>query len=467
MAVPDKRKSVVFAATFAVGVLAVLFAGWWFGTGYRRFLKPEVPVCGDCNVVVIAIDPLRADGLHALGNPRSMTPRLDALAARGYLFTNAYSVSSWTLPAAMSLFTGTYPSEHRITNKELIGATEKDGLIPASLAVTAPAMQTMASVFKSRGFVTGGFAGGAALSPSYGFDRGFDEYASDGEFNGLPSVIPKALSFAKKNKDKRLFLFVHGFDVHGQYTPPGGIQKTYADPSYKGRLTGTAEEQKALREEGVINQEVYLKPEDVTFLRAVYDEKVREMDRNVETFLSEYEKLGLSKKTIFVFTSNHGEEFYEHGRIDHGMTLYDEVIHVPLIIALPGATGSVRVTDQVRTIDIMPTLFRLTGVAVPAGIAAQMRGTDLTPAMRGQNMRLDLYAETQYRYATFLRAIRTWDGWKLINDDSQSVQRLYNINTDRGERRDLAGSDPASQSRLTAILLKMTEIIKRASVTQP
>lgn len=420
--------------------------------------RVHIPTCSGCNIVMIAIDPLRADGIHALGNPRRVTPTIDALAKNGFLFTNAFTVSSWTLPSAMSLFTGMYPSAHRIINKELIGRTQEEGLIPADIHTASPEVMTLAAILKENGYVTGGFAGGAALASSYGFDEGFDAYNSPGEFDGLDAVMPGAIEFVARHSRKRLFLFVQGFDTHGQYTPPEGISKKYVS-SYEGSLTGTAKEQKALREEGVIQGGTNLMQGDADFLRAVYDEKIEYMDKRLASFLSNYHKLTGDKQTIFVITSNHGEAFYEHGFIDHGMTLYDEMIHVPLVMTIPGVVSGRNITDQVRNIDIFPTLVSLIGIHPPKSLASQWDGVSLVPTLEGYDQRLDLFTETEYRYAVFLQALRTWDGWKLIYDRQALVYKLFHVSSDPGEKDDVLWSSDMGQE-LTGRLIRWIDSVQ-------
>ncbi len=446
------RKGVLFITA----IVLILAGAYW----YKTYSKATKQInCNDCNIVLIVIDPLRSDGLQILGNPRETTPTLDALANSGFLFTNAMAVSSWTLPSAMSLVTGTYPSVHKIINKELIGKTQKEGLIPANLKTASPQITTLASILKSRGYATGGFTGGAALDTSSGFDEGFDTYVSSGDFVGLPTVMPKALDFVRANVDKKLFLFLHGFDTHGQFVPESGYDRRFVDKKYNGKLTGSAEEQKALREQGVLEGRIYLTDDDVQFLRAIYDEKVARLDRLIGQFLDSYRGLNMSRKTLFIITSDHGEEFYEHGRIDHGMTLYDEVLHVPLIIVMPGVDARGRIADQVRNIDIMPTILSLVGIQPTNELRAQMTGTSLVPFMKGAHERLDIFPETQYRYATFQKAIRRWDGWKLIVDEDTTIKRLFDTTHDPYEQDDKDSSVSDIEDELFMSLIQHDNLL--------
>lgn len=402
--------------------------------------------CSDCNILIIDIDPLRLDGLHAFGNAKAVTPFLDEFAKKSISFTNAVTVSSWTLPSAMSLMTGTYPSRHGIINKVLLSSVDKQEY-PATLSKTAPSFTTVAEEVHARGYATAGFAGGAALDPSYGFDKGFDTYESPGEFESTAVSMKKALQFMDSHKNGKFFVFIQGFDVHGQYLPENGLDLRYVDKKYTGTLTGSAAEQKTIREDGVLHGSVFLTKDDVAFLRAVYDEKVKILDTRLADFFKTFDQLGLSKNTIIVFTSDHGDEFYEHGRIDHGMTLYDEVIKVPLILHIPGK-ASQTIHEQVRNIDIAPTVLAIIGITPSPAFAKQLNGQSLMPMLMGKSMTIDSVLETSYRYATFLKGLRTHDGWKLILDEEHHTKEVYNIPLSKGETDNLTGTNDALEARL-------------------
>lgn len=444
-----KRYQYIFISCAAIfTLLAGAYAIYLRGAANRT----AIPQCSKCNLIVIALDPLRADELHVMGNPRSVTPAIDALAQRSYVFTHAYAPSSWTLPSAMSLFTGVYPMTHRITNKELIGNTESEGLTPATLAQAAPSLRTVTDVLRSHGYVTGGFTGGAALNPSFGFDKGFDEYYGSGDFEGFQTTMPKAEAFMDKHKDVPFFLYVQAYDVHGQYTPPDGLTKKFIPPSYRGSLTGSAEEQKSLREQGVTQGSVFLTAEDTAYLRGIYDEKMLRADERIGKFLETVRLSGIADRTIIMFVSDHGEEFNDHGRIDHGMTLYNELVHVPLIISLPHQMKQVTIADQVSTISVAPTVLSLLGVNADEGVRAQLKGSDLATVMSGRHSADTVFFETEYRYATALRAVQTPDGWKYISHQDTRTGELYQTARDPRELNNLLDSEPAVAEKLKKLL---------------
>lgn len=397
---------------------------------------PDQLVCKECNIIFVSFDTLRADHVGALGYNRNTTPNIDRFVANAFTFTNAMTVTTWTLPSTMSWFTGVYPSTHKLLNKFVIDDTQKEEI--AQLSKLAPQLKTLAQVLKENGYATGGFTGGAGVDHQFGFNQGFDEYFDTLNFGGLKDSVPKAVSWIKDHKDGKFFVFLHGYDIHGQYVPDGGYDKRFVDFDYKGKLTGSKEEQQALREEGLTRGNIFLTPDDVRFLIAIYDEKISRADNEFQKFIEAYQSSGVKHPTMFIFTSDHGEEFYEHGRIDHGHSLYDELLHVPLFIIVPTVNKGIAIKDQVRSIDLMPTIFDLLGVVPSTEVKGQMQGMSLLSLLRDQHLSLDAFAETDYRYVSRLRSLQTSDKWKLIIDLDKSVREFYNINRDPGEKNNLA-----------------------------
>jgi arylsulfatase A-like enzyme len=251
-----------------------------------------------------------------------------------------------------------------------------------------------------------------------------------------------------KNRGRKFFLFLHGYDAHGQNTPAGGLDYRYVDPGYDGRYTGSEQEQEVLREEGLEKGKLTMREADVRFWRAVYDEKIRRADDRFRQFLDEFDKLGLTGKTVFVLTSDHGTEFYEHRRFDHGFTLYDEQLRVPLVFKLPGGPAGTVVADRVSSVDVMPTVLDLLDVRMPEAARKQLRGASLAPAFRGESARRDVFSETDYREYTYKRSVVTPDGWKLIYTLETKARELYHLPTDPGEAKDLAAAEPGRADEL-------------------
>lgn len=394
----------------------------------------------DYNVVLVSFDAMQAKHVHALGYEKNITPTIDAMAKDGFNFTQAISTSSWTVPASMTWFTGVYPSEHRLLNKFSVYEPPIQKI--ANLKELAPSIVTMAEILKSNGYATGGFTGDAGVNGIFGYNQGFDVYMDDAKFGDMEQSVPRALTWLQDKKDKKFFLFLHGYDSHGQCTPEGGFDRRFVAPGYKGKYTGSKEEQEALREEGLAKGAVQLSDDDVAFWRAIYDEKINRTDSRFKKFVDGLEKLGLKDKTLFVLTADHGTEFYEHKRFDHGFSLYDELIHIPLVIKLPEKHLSGTVNDQVSSIDVMPTILDLLDVPMPDSAKNQLRGISLAPAMRGEAINQDAFSETDYRLYTFKRSIRTPNGWKFVYTMESKDKELYNLKTDPKETKNVIADQP-------------------------
>ena len=410
---------------------------------YLAFLcgcRSEDMICRDCNIVFISLDALQAAHTHSFGYANNITPTIDQLANSGYKFTNAISVSSWTVPASMSWFTGVYPSQHSVTNK-FSKFTDKEKVI-SNLKKLSPNITTLTEILKEHGYATGGFTGDAGVNGIFGFNTGFDVYFDNTTpFSGFDVSEPKALEWIQKNKDKKFFLFLHGYDMHGQYEPKSGFDYRYVNFTYKGMNNGSRLQQAALRENGLEHGSITLGTDDVRFWRAIYDEKINRADTVLYNFLKEYENMGLMYKTIFIITSDHGTELYEHQRLDHGFTLYDELIHIPLIIKLPKQEQGVTIANQVSSVDIMPTILDLIGIQPVDKIKNQLMGISLIPLMDGKDVRMNVFSETDYRQYTYKRAVRTFDGWKYIYTMDSGTEELYNLNIDPSESNNLISSE--------------------------
>jgi choline-sulfatase len=401
----------------------------------------------DCNVVFVSFDALQAAHVGILGYPRDITPTIDALARQSCNFTRTYSVASWTVPASMTWFTGVYPSEHRMTNKFTVftAKTQKS----ANLKELSPHLATLADILKENGYATAGFTGNAGVSGGFGFEQGFDVYDHEkGKFGSMDRSIPNALQWLRSNRDRKFFLFLHGYDAHGQSSPAEGYDYRFVDKGYDQRYTGSELEQEILREEGLERGQLTLRDADVRFWRAIYDEKIQRLDAKFQRFLIEFDKLGIGDKTLFVLTSDHGTEQYEHRRFDHGFTLYGEQVQVPLFFKLPGRTAGITLTDRVSSIDVMPTILDLLDVPLREPQRKQMRGMSLVPALKGEPVRRDLFCETDYREYTYQRAIITPEGWKLIYTLETRSRELYDLESDPGETKNRAEAEPERAKEL-------------------
>ncbi len=411
------------------------------------------PLCKDCNVVVIAMDALQAKHVTHLGHKVATTPNLDRLAQGGFSFRQAISPSSWTVPTYLSVFSSMYPSVHGMTNRYV--TFTKDSKEQADFKKRKPEILTMAQTFKAAGYKTGGFTGDAGVSAVLGYDKGFEIYTDETQFGGLENSGKKAVEWLDKVGKQKFFMFLHGYDSHGQFDLPKDYNSRFEKAKSKGKYSGTKEEQAGIREAGLQGKPVKLSKAEVDFWRTWYDGKIADADERVGNFLRELEKRQLKEKTIVIVFSDHGTEFYEHGRFDHGHSLYDELVHVPWIISIPGQKGGKLIPQQVTTMDMLPTLLDISGVKAIEGLEKQMQGKSVRPLFDDAKLPgRDVFIETDYRNYTHKRGLRTADGWKYIQTLENGKEELFNLRSDPGEQKNLAASNKSKLAQLKDTLNK-------------
>jgi arylsulfatase A-like enzyme len=396
---------IVVAATAAV--LCSLAAG-----GCRDRAAPYV--CRDCNVLLISMDTLRADHVGAYGHARPTTPNIDRIAERGVLFSNAISQSSWTRPAHMSMFTGMYPAEHGY-----LALVDRK-----RLSKTVP---TLASVMAEHGYTTVAFTGGVNMSASFGFDRGFDLYRVNGRY--YRDSLEEVKYWLDGVNDKKFLLLMHGYDPHTPYrcdTIDRQALSLPRPPSGKG-FRHACRREKAKR-----------------ILRFVdeYDGGIRKGDRYIGKLLAYMEELGLLDNTLIVFTSDHGEEFLEHGRCFHLTTLYREVLHVPLIIAGPGIKPRTVAELVPASVSVAPTILDLVGIA-----DHPLPGPSLAAALEGKTPHFDYVQSETFRRTEggrgegHVRAL-TGSSEKLVEWVEEEKYAYFDLTVDGTEKSPVtAGGD--------------------------
>ena len=409
----------------------------------------QAPPSHPLNVIVISFDALRADRLGVLGQKLPLTPNLDRLAKESFLFSNAVTQAPWTLPSMSSFFTSTYPHEHQLTNKFSVFTEDR-----RELATLPRRMETLAEAFRDNGYRTAAFTGGGGLEGSFGFSRGFDVYFDSDTFDGFRLTFPLSLNWIRSPDKRPFFLFAHGYDVHGQYVETDKIKSRFADPHYRGPFTGSLKEFLKLRMMTIKEEPIHITQADARFWRALYDEKVLRADEKFGKFWGDLRRIPrLLDRTVIVVIADHGDQYYEHGGFDHGMTLYEELVHVPLIIHVPGRPGRT-IKSQVRLVDVMPTLLDLCRLHVTPRLRAQMKGRDLDPLMEGRPSPRQAVSETDFLLQSFKRSLRTAGGLKLIYDLENLRGELYDLKTDPGEHHDLRKEKPGLARRLTRRLFK-------------
>ncbi|MCK4751833.1 MAG: sulfatase [Planctomycetes bacterium] len=382
-----------------------------------------VPGCGKKtstskpNIILISIDTLRADFLGCHGYPRPTSPTLDKLASKGVLFEDASSPSPWTLPAHVSLLSGLYPSRHSVKDVQTKISTD----IP-----------TLASILSRHGYATAAIVNSLLLDEKFGFGRGFDHYSripETGDAVGCsPAIAAEAMDWLLKNRNQQFFLFLHYYDVHSDYSSLPRYEDQFVGP-YFGMADGTTNQLLQFRK-----GHVKLNENDVKHLTDLYAASIRQLDDELEKFFSFLRKRKMLDNTLIVVTSDHGEEFLEHGGVLHGRTQFQELIHVPLIFQGLNLPRGRRVEHMVSLVDVFPTVLALAGVGVPSAID----GVDLSPLWRERGfeppMRF-IFAEADHnnKKDDIKRAIRQ-QRYKLHYDILTDKTQLYDLSEDPGEK---------------------------------
>ncbi|MFB3883102.1 MAG: sulfatase [Armatimonadota bacterium] len=402
------------------------------------------------NLLLVVSDALRADHLGCYGSPMPLSPAVDALAARGALFTNVMSVAPLTGASHATLMTGAYQTRHTVV--------DNNGAIPNNLA-------TLAEVLTDEGYRAAAFVSNIALKPEHlaGIERGFDPFNID-----LPTVERnRPLSFYRiardttsaasawltENAGTPFFLWVHYIEPHGPYELP--------EPELLGRVTGLPDikgEPASLpvltgnyQPNGIPAYQVLGDERRPEQYRRRYAARVRYVDGYLSKLLGEMDRLGLQDNTVIAFTSDHGELLGEHGYyFMHGATLTQPVLHVPLVVAGPGIPPGRRIPIPVGNADIMPALLDLLGV--PLGKAArQQQGSSLTPLLRdGAGEPRPVYALSKHTMESCVRLgplkyVRSEDG-------KTGREGLFDLESDPGEVRDLSAARPADAAKLKGLL---------------
>lgn len=368
------------------------------------------------NVVVLLIDTLRADRLRAYTKgSRVKTPVLDSIAADGAVFENSQSPENWTKPSVASILTGLYPMTHR--TKQGDSALSEKALM-------------VSEVYKQHGFATGTFLANGYVSDKFGFKQGWDYYTNyirEGKPTKAERVFRDAGDWVEKNKDKRFFLYIQTIDPHVPYDPPSEFLKMYQTEPYAGSVK-PRQTPDLLEKAKRVPPKVTFDERDRAYLENLYDAEISYHDHYLGVFIERLKKLGLYEDMVFVVTSDHGEEFYEHGSYGHGHSVYQELLHVPFIVRWPGVVSPQRQTATVGTLDISPTVLTASGIAVPE----VMEGTDRVPQLLGALPSMPAVA-----FSDFLddrRVIRA-GRWKLILRGLNAT--FFDLKTDPGEKVEL------------------------------
>ncbi|MDH3652988.1 MAG: sulfatase [Myxococcales bacterium] len=385
------------------------------------------------NVIVLLIDTLRASKVHAYyPKTRVKTPAIDEFAAQGTLFERSQSPENWTKPSVASVLTSLHPATHR--TKEDASKLPKSALM-------------LSEVYKKAGFRTASFIANGYVSNAFGFDQGWDHYTNyirEARNTNASNVFGEAQSWIEKHKDGRFFVYIQTIDPHVPYDPPAKFLQMYDPQPYSGQVQNRRTH--LMLDEAKKNPKKYaFTKRDKERIEALHDGEISYHDEYFGKFLVKLRELGLEENTIVVVTSDHGEEFQEHGSWGHGHSVYQELLGVPLMFRWPGVVpAGTRIGPVVSTMDIGPTVLEATGVSIPDAF----EGRSLLGFMRG-----DWPAGPYVAFSDFLdhrRVIRGGD-WKMIVRGNLS-QVMFDLGNDYWEKRELDGSqNPIAQRYLRTL----------------
>lgn len=453
-----RRMLTASAALLNVALVPALGA-YWVTEGEGVLHQSESGAArapGERNVLLITLDTVRADRVGANhGDPppgTSLTPAIDAVARDGAWFANAISTSSWTLPSVASLLTGELPREHG-------AGWSRSGL---DLLAKSPLRggPTLARSLAEHGYLTQAFVTNPYLSVRYGLSQGFAGYenltleSEIGEtlrgvlvFRALralaPELLPRdradavvdrAVRWLRRRHDRKFLVWVHFIDPHAPYVDPSeGAGTSFRGDTLLGMRGGAAMPQVAQLDIARMRSgEIHLDAAQRQQLVRLYDLEVAFVDDQVGRLLRELAALGLADDTLVAIVSDHGEEFWDHGGVEHGHTLHDELIRVPLVLRGPGVPRGLRYEPLVRTTDLAPTLLDLLGLPpLPS-----RSGASLLPDLVGARHAPRVASSENLLFAEPHTAVRT-DALKYIAW-SDGHEELYELGADPAERRDLS-----------------------------
>jgi arylsulfatase A-like enzyme/Flp pilus assembly protein TadD len=363
------------------------------------------PASKRLNVLLVTIDTLRADRLGCYGYSQIATPNLDRLAHQGVLFENASAPAPLTAPSHASMMTGVYPTVHKVRNTGGF-------LLP-------PSQTTLAKILQDQGWDTAAFIGSSVLKRRFGLNQGFAVYDDEMPSGGgsalaeperrAGEVVDSAVKWLDAQSGKPFFLWAHLYDPHIPYAPPSPFREKYADRPYDGEIAYT--------------------------------------DQQVGRLLDAAARKSPQENTLIAVLSDHGESFSEHGEYTHGVFLYESTLRIAFLLSGGPIPKGVRVKQQARTIDLLPTILEMVGSKAPAGV----QGTSLTPSFYGKEVPTSYsYAETLFPKLNMgwaeLRSLRT-NRWKYIRAPKPE---LYDLAQDPGETANVIAANPAEARDLDA-----------------
>jgi len=443
------------------------------------------PRAGAPNVLLITVDALRADRLGCYGSRLGLTPNLDRFAQDAVVFRSAFSSAPWTEASLGSAFTSLFPSE-----LGLVRGNRLDDQVRFEGGVFTP-QPTLAELLRNGGYLTMAELVNPQIRRDRGFSRGFVQFRNPDDlvlpgtiflprlgryeqwfastslgriasartgpeprYRALPGVDKDDVERLVRDAEDRLargggrpaFLWMHLMDTHVPYRSravSAATRAAFPHPPF-------AITDKFCKD--LVWKRVQISEQGKRYLEAVYSDQVRHADLWIGRFLQYLKDRRLYDNTLIIVSADHGEEFWDHGGFEHGRTMYDEVLRVPLLVKFPGGKdGGRQVAQLVRSIDVLPTVAQVTGLPIPRGI----RGRALTELLAdggSASEPRELYAESTL-YGEEQKALRTADCKLIFRTESRKTE-VYDLRSDPAERRDLS-RDEAIAAPLRERLMRL------------
>ena len=382
------------------------------------------------------VDTLRADHMSLYGYERPTTPFVDEFAFDAMVFERARSQAACTFPSVNSLFTSRYPFDFNRQGEGQMG-------IPSEYP-------TIAEILQAQGFHTIAVSASPIVrltptkeNPNGGFGAGFEIFDESCLWGDAECVNARALELLGEAREP-FFLYLHYMDPHGNYAPPADYQKQFAGP-YDGYDFVAAGDHNPIADMIYADgPRLDIDDRDMQHLVDLYDDEIRYFDGQFSRLVASLRQDDLLDRSLLIFTSDHGEEFLEHGHVGHCRGVWDTLTRVPLFVRFPSATDGRRIDAAVQLVDILPTVLdelEIEGATIP------FEGTTLRPLLEGGEAAREFAFTDQSRY----RAAD--DGrWQLILDGVESSATLYDLRADPLEQRDLYTQNQSQAERMGVVL---------------
>jgi len=391
------------------------------------------------NLVLVVIDTVREDHLGYAGYEWPTSPNLDRFAGESYVFSQALSASTWTIPSTASILTGLFPDQHRAQAVET----------PLPESVT-----TVAERLRKKGYRTAAFSDSAFVNPEWGFAQGFERFDTfkttvndPGQGSAIAAMTDAASKWVQDDPGRPWFVFVHTDEPHEPYWNLDGFADKFLSPEVKGNARTFAHVSSTSRS---------LEPRELARIEALYDGEIARADSFVGRFLDALRKQPGWGNTAVIVTSDQGEEFQEHGGLEHGLSkVFDENVRVPLLVRPPGGTARRNSAAPVGSVDVAPTLMAFAGISVDPGLP----GRSLVDVVEQNLDRIRLVQGFNSDPSIHENRVRIDRGGRaLVVDRVRGDETMYNLEADPGMKTGYPPSpDEPLRDSLQAIMGWMSD----------